>query len=91
MGRHCATRLLASPAILPYNDGFGLLPPEAAVFLDIHELQRQKREFQARLLPGQIDFGDEVQAVAADKRRRLRDGVGEDHGCLLDGRAAGAG
>ena len=43
--------------MLPYNDRLGPTPPEAAVFLDIHELQRQKREFREHLLPGRIDFG----------------------------------
>ena len=33
------------------------------MFLDIHELQRQKREFLEHLLPGRIDFGQEVKQV----------------------------
>ena len=33
------------------------------MFLDIHDLQRQKREFQEHLLPGRIHFGEEVKQV----------------------------
>ncbi|MBI1956635.1 MAG: DUF177 domain-containing protein [Acidobacteria bacterium] len=48
------------------------------MFLDIHELQRQKIAFEESFLPGRIDFGEEVRQVEALSVQGLAEVVASD-------------